>query len=74
VLQLVSEQYGIFVRLDEGAAASLGDVLEVFRDGERVGELTTFKAVKADETYKFGGLECRKVRGQFKKGDEVRRR
>ena len=74
VLQLVSDQYGIFLKLDEGAAVQPGDALEVVRGGEAIGELTAFKAIKADETYKFGGLECRRVRGEFKKGDEVRRR
>lgn len=73
VLQLVSEQYGIYVNLDEGVDVETGEVLEVWSGGALAGELTAFKPVKRDETYKFGGVECRRVKGVFKKGDEVRK-
>ncbi len=73
ILQLVSEQYGIHVNLDEGAVVEPGEVLEVLSGGAVVGELTALIRRNPDETYKFGSLECKRVKGVFKRFDEVRK-
>jgi len=73
VVQLVHEKFGTFVKLDEGAQAEPGDLLEVTRNGERVGELTVGKLLRADAIYTHGGAECRPGRGSVRKEDEVRK-
>jgi hypothetical protein len=77
VMQLVSQQYGIVIRFEQGAAGRAGDVFEVVRDGAVVAELTGVKPVSPDKsTYPHGGLECRVSKGALgamKKGDEVRK-
>jgi hypothetical protein len=73
VLQLVSDQYGTCLKLEEGVQVATGDALEVVRQGELVGELTVTKLLRPDATYTHGGAECRRGRGTFRKGDEVRK-
>ncbi|HXG63301.1 MAG TPA: PEGA domain-containing protein, partial [Planctomycetota bacterium] len=74
VIQRVHPEYGVFVRLEPEAAVAPGDVLEVVREGEPVGELTVQTLTKADATYPHGCAVCRLGKGNYQKGDEVRKK
>jgi hypothetical protein len=73
VVQLVSGTYGLHIKLDEGMQVAPGDVLEVTRADELVGELTVSKLIGADSTYLYGGAACEKGKGVVRKGDLVRK-
>lgn len=74
IIQRVHPEYGIFVRLEPETTLALGDVLEVVRDGQAVGEITVQALAKADATYPHGCAVCRPGKGSYQKGDEVRRK
>lgn len=74
IIQRVHPEYGIFVRLEPETTLALGDVLEVVRDGQAVGEITVQALAKADATYPHGCAVCRPGKGSPQKGDEVRRK
>jgi len=67
-------KYGIFVRLEEGVQLAKGDVLEVLRAGEVVGEIVVEKTLAPDKIYPNGSAQCRKGSGEIKKDDDVRRK
>ncbi len=59
----------VFVKLDEGAQVASGQALEVFIDGQVVGELAVTQVTKsASKLYPFGSASCKPVRGQVDKG------
>lgn len=74
VIQRVHPEYGVFVRLEPEVTVAPGDVLEVIRGGEAVGELTVQMLAKADATYPHGCAVCRLGKGSYQRGDEVRRK
>ena len=71
VLQVVNK-YGIYVWLDAKSQLGQGDVLEVWREGKVIGEITVDKTNPPEKNYPNGSLECRKGTGAVQKGDEVR--
>ncbi len=73
-LWVVSATYGIYVKLDPDTPLVKDDVLEVFRNGEIVGEIVVEKIVAPDGTYPNGSAACRRGKGAIQKGDEVRRK
>jgi hypothetical protein len=73
VLSVVSN-LGIYVKLEPGALEHLspGDVLEVYRDGQRVGEIIIEKKSNPEGNFPNGSLKCNKSSGLILRGDEVR--
>jgi hypothetical protein len=65
----------VFVKLEQGAAVQVGQVLEVLRDGSPVAELqVSTVSTRPDRTYPHGSASCRAIRGQADKGAQVRKK
>ncbi len=65
---------GFVVKLDENAQVAAGDVLEVVRNGQVVDELAVDKVGGKEASYPGGSAQCRKGKGQARRGDEVRKK
>jgi hypothetical protein len=74
VLQLVRDDIGIIVRLEEGARVAAGDLLVVVRQGEVVDELAVEQVLAPDKNYPHGSARCLKGKGQARRGDEARKK
>jgi hypothetical protein len=72
-IQLSSRVYGVYVRLDPGFAATLGEEVGIFRDGQEVARARIVKVLPGDARYPGGAVETQSDPGAVKKGDEVRR-
>jgi serine/threonine protein kinase len=75
VLQSVSATLGIYVKLESDVLAQLspGDQLVVYRDGQKMGELTIERKSGPEEKFPFGSLKCTKGPGNIQRNDEVRK-
>ena len=62
MLQSVTK-FGIFVKLEPEMTLAKGDLLEVFRDGQRIGEIVVDKALAPDKNYPNGSVQCVKSEG-----------
>jgi predicted Ser/Thr protein kinase len=74
IMALARDDLGFVIMLDENAQVSRGDVLEVVRNGQVVDELTVDKVGGKEARYPHGSAQCRKGKGQARRGDEVRRK
>jgi hypothetical protein len=72
VLQVT--KFGTFLKLDPEMQVAVGDILEVYRDGERVGDVRVISTQGPDPQYPHGSAEVKKGTGTPQKLDEVRRR
>jgi hypothetical protein len=65
---------GIYVKLDANILTqfSRGDQLEVFREGQKVGEIAVDGKGSPDASYPNGSLKCSRGPGSIQRGDEVR--
>jgi hypothetical protein len=73
ILQRIHNVFGVFVKLESGAEVAEQETLDVFRNGEIVGEIVVDKVTKVDTTYPYGCAVCKPGKGAIQKGDEVRR-
>jgi hypothetical protein len=74
ILQRVHNVFGVFVKLESGAEVAEQETLDVFRNGEIVGEIVVDKVTKADTTYPYGCAVCKPGKGAIQKGDEARKK
>jgi len=65
---------GIYVKLEPGALDHLspGDVLLVYRDNQKVGEIIIEKKSNPEGNFPNGSLKCNKSSGLIQRNDEVR--
>ncbi len=67
-------KFGTFVKLDPGMQVSKDDILDLYRDGGKVGEVIVLSIHVPDEKYPNGYATCKKGTGTALKDDEVRRK
>ncbi|HVE39572.1 MAG TPA: serine/threonine-protein kinase [Planctomycetota bacterium] len=67
-------KFGTFVKLDPGMQVSKDDILDLYREGGRVGEVIVLSIHVPDEKYPNGYATCKKGTGTASKDDEVRRK
>jgi hypothetical protein len=73
IVEMVHPEYGIFVKLEKGARASVGDEASVVRKGQDVGRLRIERITAPEAEYPHGCAVGRPVRGNVRIDDEVRR-
>jgi hypothetical protein len=71
-VKVVSNTYGVFVKLDPGLSLQPGEEIIIFREGKEVARTKILKIAKADDNYPDGAAQVQKD-ASIKKGDEVRR-
>jgi hypothetical protein len=71
-VKVVSNTYGVFVKLDPGLAVQPGEEILIFREGREIARTKILKVTKADAAYPDGAVQV-PTGGPIQKGDEVRR-
>ncbi len=71
-VKVVSNTYGVFVKLDPGLAVQAGEEILIYRDGREIARTKILKVTKSDNSYPDGAVQVPKD-GTIQKGDEVRR-
>jgi len=67
-------KFGTFLKLHPGIQVAKDDILELYRDGGKVGEVIVLSIHVPDGNYPNGYATCKKGTGSASKDDEVRRR
>jgi hypothetical protein len=71
-VKLVSNKFGVFVKLDRDVVLQPGEEIIVYRDGKEVARTKILKVTQADPNYPDGAAQVQRE-GAIQKGDEVRR-
>ena len=71
-VKLVSNKFGVFVKLDRDVVLQPGEEIIVYREGKEVARTKILKVTQADPNYPDGAAQVQRE-GAIQKGDEVRR-